>query len=103
MFAEHVLDANSDPLPVWPWQLTPASPRHPVDRAAWSAMVKAGGPKWLGTGFGMAVATKAYREFLFGARMQFAPMMTLGEIRDELLRLEPLVLAMSATVDASAH
>lgn len=103
VFAEHVLDANGDPLPDWPWQLTPANPRHPVDRAAWSAMVVAGGPKWLGKGFGMAVATKAYRECLFGARMQFAPTMTLGDIRDELLRLEPLVLAMCATVDASAH
>lgn len=103
VFAEHVLDANGDPLAAWPWQLTPANPRHPVDRAAWSAMVAAGGPKWLGKGFGMAVATKAYRECLFGARMQFAPTLTLGEIRDELLRLEPLVLAMSATVDASAH
>lgn len=103
VFAEHVLDPNGEPLPDWPWQLTPANPRHPVDRAAWSTMVEAGGPKWLGKGFGMAVATKAYRECLFGARMQFAPTLTLGEIRDELLRLEPLVLAMSATVDASAH
>jgi hypothetical protein len=103
VFAEHVLDGSGDPLPDWPWQLTPANPRHPVDRAAWKAMVDAGGPKWLGKGFGMAVATKAYRECLFGARMQFAPTLTLGEIRDELLHLEPLVLAMSATVDASAH
>lgn len=103
VFAENVLGANGDPLPDWPWQLTPANPRHPVDRAAWNAMVAAGGPKWLGKGFGMAVATKAYRECLFGARMQFPPTLTLGEIRDELLRLEPLVLAMSATVDASAH
>jgi hypothetical protein len=103
VFAEHVLDSNGDPLPDWPWQLTPANPRHPVDRAAWSAMVEGGGPKWLGKGFGMAVATKAYQECLFGARMQFAPTLTLGEIRDDLLRLEPLVLAMSATVDASAH
>lgn len=103
VFAEHVLDENGDALPDWPWQLTPANPRHPVDRAAWKAMVEAGGPKWLGKGFGMAVATKAYRECLFGARMQFAPTLTLGQIRSELLRLEPLVLAMSATVDASAH
>lgn len=103
VFAEHFLDPNGEPLPDWPWQLTPANPRHPVDRAAWSAMVEAGGPKWLGKGFGMAVATKAYRECLFGARMQFAPTLTLGEIRDELLRLEPLVLGMSVTVDASAH
>ncbi len=103
VFAEHALDANGDPLPDWPWQLTPANPRHPVDRAAWSAMVAAGGPKWLGKGFGMAVATKAYRECLFGARMQLAPAFTLGEIRDELLRLEPLVLAMSATVNDSAR
>jgi hypothetical protein len=103
VFSEHVLDASGDPLPDWPWQLTPANPRHPVDRAAWSSMVEAGGPKWLGKGFGMAVATKAYRECLFGARMQLPPTLTLGEIRDELLRLEPLVLAMSATVDASAH
>lgn len=103
VFADNVLDASGDPLPAWPWQLTPANPRHPVDRAAWSAMVEAGGPRWLGKGFGMAVATKNYRECLFGARMQFSPTMTLGEIRDELLRLEPLVLAMSATVNASAH
>lgn len=103
VFAEHVLDASGDPLPDWPWQLTPANPRHPVDRAAWSAMVAAGGPKWLGKGFGMAIATKAYRECLFGARMQLAPLLTLGEIRDELLRLEPLVLAMSATVNDSAR
>lgn len=103
VFAEHALNANGDPLPDWPWQLTPANPRHPVDRAAWSAMVAAGGPKWLGKGFGMAVATKAYRECLFGARMQLAPALTLGEIRDELLRLEPLVLAMSVTVNDSAR
>lgn len=103
VFTEHVLNANGEPHPDWPWQLTPANPRHPVDRAAWSAMVAAGGPKWLGKGFGMAVATKAYRECLFGARMQLTPTLTLGQIRDELLRLEPLVLAMSATVDASAH
>lgn len=103
VYSKHVLDANGEPLPEWPWQLTPANPRHPVDRAAWNVMVAAGGPKWLGKGFGMAVATKAYRECLFGARMQLGPTLTLGEIRDELLRLEPLVLAMSATVDASAH
>lgn len=103
VFAEHVLDANGEPLPDWPWQLTPANPRHPVDRAAWKAMVEAGGPNWLGKGFGMAIATKTYRECLFGARMQLAPTLTLGQIRDELLRLEPLVLAMAATVDASPH
>lgn len=103
VFAEHVLDQSGDPLPGWPWQLTPANPRHPVDRAAWSAMVAAGGPRWLGKGFGMAVATKAYRECLFGARMQLTPSLTLGEIRDELLRLEPLILAMSATVNDSAR
>lgn len=103
VFAAHVLDASGDPLPDWPWQLTSANPRDAVDRAAWSAMVEAGGPKWLGKGFGMAVATKAYRECLFGARIQLGPTLTLGEVRDELLRLEPLVLAMSATVDASAH
>jgi hypothetical protein len=103
VFAEHVLDENGDALPDWPWQLTAANPRHPVDRAAWKAMVEAGGPKWLGKGFGMAVATKAYRECLFGARMQFAPTLTLGQVRSELLRLESLVLAMSATVDVSPH
>lgn len=100
VFAEHVLDANGDPLPDWPWQLTPANPRHSVDRAAWNAMVAAGGPKWLGKGFGMAVATKAYRECLFGARMQLPRTLTLGQIRDALLRLEPLVRGMSATVNA---
>lgn len=60
-----------------------------------------GGPKWLGKGFVMALATKA-GECLFGARIQHPPALTRGELRDELLRLEPLVLAMSATVNASA-
>ncbi len=103
VFAEHVLDDRGNPLPDWPWQLTAANPRHPVDRNAWTAMVEAGGPKWLGKGFGMAVATKAYRECLFGARMQLSPSLTLGEIRREILRLEPLVLAMSDTVNGSAR
>lgn len=66
-------------------------------------MVEGGRQKRLGKGFGMAVATTGYRECLFGARMQFAPLFTLGEIRDELLRLEPLILAMSATVNHSAR
>lgn len=47
----------------------------------------------------MAVATTAYRECLFGARMQLSASLTLGEIRDEILRLEPLVDAMATTVD----
>lgn len=98
VFAEHVLDDRGVPKAGFSWQLTPASPRHPVDRAAWRDMVESGGPKWLGKGFGMAVAKQKYRECLFGARLQYLPTMTLGEIRDELARLEPLMEAMAHSV-----
>ena len=64
-------------------------------------MVESGGPNWLGKGFGMAVATQKYHECLFGARLQFPATMRMGEIRDGLTRLEPLVVAMARSVNAT--
>lgn len=101
VFTEHVLDDAGEPRSGLPWQLTAASPRHPTDRAAWRAMVESGGPNWLGKGFGMAVATQKYHECLFGARLQFPATMRMGEIRDGLTRLEPLVVAMARSVNAT--
>lgn len=103
VFDEHVLDEDGEARPGWPWQTTAANPRNAKDRAAWLAMIESGGPKWLGKGFGMAVATRHYRECLFGARMQFASDLTLAEVRDRLLELEPLVRAMAETVNASVR
>lgn len=102
VFAAHVLDGQGSPLPQWPWQLTSASPRHRVDRAAWTAMIDAGGPKWLGKGFGMATATR-HRECLFGARMQFDPSLTLAQVRDQIAALAPLIVALAETADHSAN
>jgi hypothetical protein len=91
-------DASHSP---WPWQRTPARPNHPIDRRGWQSIVDAGSAPWLGKGFGMAVAKQKYRECLFGARMQFAPTLTLDAVRTEIGKLEDLVLSMVQAVSDS--
>lgn len=49
----------------------------------------------------MAVAKQKYRECLFGARMQFAPTLTLDAVRTEIGKLEDLVLSMVQAVSDS--
>lgn len=99
VFDANVL-ADGAPSP-WPWQRTPARPSHPIDRRGWQSIVEAGSPSWLGKGFGMAVAKQKYHECLFGARMQFAPTLTLDAVRSKIGELEDLVVAMAETVSAS--
>lgn len=102
VFATHVFDDHGSPRPGFPWQTSSASPRNPVDRANWRTMVDAGGPRWVGKGFGMAVAQqRRYRECLFGARMQLRPDMELGTILTELTRIGPLLTSITSSVDAA--
>lgn len=101
VFDATVLGDGEASLSPWPWQHTPARPNHPIDRRGWQSIVDAGSALWLGKGFGMAVAKQKYRECLFGARMQFAPTLTLDAVRSEIGELEDLVLAMAEAVSAS--
>lgn len=101
VFDATVLSGGDPSFASWPWQRTPARPNHPIDRRGWQSIVDAGSPPWLGKGFGMAVAKQKYRECLFGARMQFAPNLTLDTIRAKIRELEDMVLAMTETVSAS--
>jgi len=72
-----------------------ASPRPKShDRDNYRAMVEKGGPRHLGVGFGEA-QTKITGECMFGARIQFTPDITLGELTVALEEIGLLVLAMA--------
>ncbi len=94
MFREHVLDGEGRAMDGRGWQTTSASPRDPTDRANWRALVEAGGPPWLGKGYGNATS-KTHRVCAFGARFQLGPTLTLGQIDAELHLVQDLVLRMA--------
>ena len=96
MFQEHVLSNGGVPTDGRVWQLTAARPTHPVDKQNWQTIVNSGAPRWLGKGWRMKVA-QGTESCLFGARFQLPPTSTLGEIEQELRRLQPLLQDMSAT------
>ena len=89
-------------LAVWPvmatartdWVTYPARPRAAHDKAGHAAMVAKGGPPHLGSGFGEA-QTRITKACVFGARVQFPPDITLGELAAAVHGLADLVLAMS--------
>ncbi|HEY5845849.1 MAG TPA: hypothetical protein VIT42_03555 [Microlunatus sp.] len=96
MFAEHIIDEAGSPRDDRAWHTTAARPTDPTDKENWQRIVQAGAPRWLGKGWGMKVA-KSTRSCLFGARFGLPPSSTLGEIDDELRRLQPLLVQMAAT------
>jgi hypothetical protein len=96
MFREHVLDASGQPVDGRPWHTTSASLRDPEDRANWQEIVRAGAPKWLGKGYGMATA-KSHGICTFGARLGLSPTLKLGMIDTELQKLQKLVSDMTKT------
>lgn len=95
MFKEHVLDATGFPRLNGKWQTTAARPGDPVDRANWAAIVAAGAPRWLGKGWGMRVA-KSVHSCMFGARFQLPKTSTLGQVNEELRRLERTIVRIAA-------
>ncbi len=96
MFEEKVLTGAGTPADDRNWQTTSARPTHPIDKQNWQAIVAAGAPPWLGKGWGMKVA-EGTESCLFGARFGLRPSSTLGEIEDELRRLQPLLERMART------
>jgi hypothetical protein len=94
LFREYVLDGDGRATDGRRWQTTAASPRDPTDRANWRALVEAGGPPWLGKGYGNATA-KTHGVCAFGGRFQLGPTLTLGQIDAELERVQDLVLRMA--------
>lgn len=95
MFKEHVLDAEGSAWVKGTWQTTSARPRDPVDQAHWKAIVEAGAPPWLGKGWGMRVA-KSVQSCMFGARFELPRTSTLGQVNEELQRLEHTIVRMGA-------
>ncbi|MEJ7648696.1 MAG: PD-(D/E)XK nuclease family protein [Nakamurella sp.] len=90
VFEQHVLHRDDQRA----WQQTPAQPKDPVDREGHRAMVAAGGPRWLGKGWGMAAA-RGNHSFMFGAKYQLPADATMSQIAAELRQLIPLIEAMS--------
>lgn len=90
-------------LSLWPtmaaarndWVTNTARPKAPHDRAGWETLVQAGGPRFLGVGYGEAQA-KISRECMFGARFQLPPDVTLDEVVQALDETAGLVLALAA-------
>lgn len=76
------------------WVETSAARKAPHDKAGYQAMVAAGAPKFLGKGYGEA-QTKITGECMFGAFLRFDRGITLGELRDALLRLGDLLNEMA--------
>jgi hypothetical protein len=58
-------------------------------------MVAAGAPKWLGKGYGMATS-RTHQVCAFGARLQFPPTITLGELDAEMRKLTSLITDLAA-------
>lgn len=88
-------------LSMWPamesartdWVRSSPRPKN-HDRDNYLATVAKGGPKWLGVGFGEA-QTKLTKACMFGARVQFAPDITLGELLVEANGLCELVVNLA--------
>jgi hypothetical protein len=77
------------------WVTAPARPKAEHDRAGWQRMVAAGGPKYLGIGFGEAQARRAH-ECMFGARFQLPPDVTLQRVANELHGTADLMLKLAS-------
>jgi hypothetical protein len=104
LFLDRVVDDGGQVLDGRPWQTTNASSRDPIDRQGWQSIVDAGAPKWLGKGWGMAVARSHHQACAFGARFLIPPTKTLGEIDSELQRLQGLITEMAeASIDPEAR
>lgn len=84
------------------WMRRPAHPKAAQDRAAQRAMVARGGPDFLGLGFGDAQARRS-GSCMFGARIQFAADIRLGELAESLRGLGQLVADLAASPDADTH
>lgn len=85
-------------LALWPtmaaartnWVTEKPKPRAPHDKAGYQRMVAAGGPPYLGIGFGDAQAAKS-NDCMFGARFQLTANITLGELVVVMKDLETLL------------
>lgn len=77
------------------WVTTSANPKASHDRAAWTQMVDAGGPRHLGIGFGDNEAKRS-GQCMFGARFQLPADTTLAKIADELNATTQLLLDLAA-------
>lgn len=93
MFKEHVLDATGALRVVGTCQTSAARPGDHVDQAHWAAIVAAGAPRWLGKGWGMRVA-KSVQSCMFGARFELPKTSTLGQVNEELRKLELTIVEM---------
>lgn len=100
MFQDRVVDKRGNATDGRAWQVTAASPRDQVDRQGWQSIVDAGAPKWLGKGWGMAVARSRHQACAFGARFVIRPTSTLGEIDAELQNLQGLIAEMAGSPGA---
>jgi len=97
LFQDRIVDGGGQVLDGRAWQRTAASPRDPIDRRGWQSIVEAGAPKWLGKGWGMAVARSHHQACAFGARFVIPPTKTLGEIDAELQLLQRLITEMAGS------
>ena len=95
LFQDRIVNDGGQVLDGRAWQTTAASPRDPIDRQGWQSIVDAGAPKWLGKGWGMAVARSHHQACAFGARFAIPPTRTFGEIDAELQRLQVLITEMA--------
>lgn len=77
------------------WVTNTARPKASHDRAGWESLVQAGGPRFLGVGYGEAQA-KISGECMFGARFELPPNVTLDQTVQALDQTAALVLALSA-------
>jgi hypothetical protein len=92
VFRHTILDEEDEPTDDRHWLRTRPNLRDPGDRKRWE---DAGAPMWLGKGFGMAQAVN-HRGCMFGARYLLTPTTTLGEIDQEMRRLQGLIEQMAA-------
>jgi hypothetical protein len=76
------------------WSTRSAVPRAVHDRQGHKSMKAAGGPSYLGVGFG-AGQVKLSRSCMFGARIQLQPTVTLGQVAAEMKSLRDVVAAMA--------
>lgn len=96
-------------LSLWPtmasarsdWVTEKPKPRSPHDKAGIERMVAAGGPKFLGIGFGDAQAKKSH-DCMFGARIQLAPDITLGLLALVMKDLEKLLHDLAVVTPPAA-
>ena len=96
-------------LALWPtmsaartdWVTEKPKKRAPHDKAGYLRMVAAGGPPYLGIGFGEAQAVKS-NDCMFGARIQFAANITLGELVAAMKDLETLLQDLGAVAAPAA-